>query len=96
MPKYATTLQEDLDMLERDKKENNLTVNERNIVKLRATEKQIIKVNMEYAQFVLEITAMTREEAVLATKKIPKHLESALDLIQYIIVPLLPKQATKK
>ena len=39
LPRFPTTLQEDLDMLERDKTENNLTVNERNIINLRATEK---------------------------------------------------------
>ena len=42
LPRYPTTLQDDLDMLERDKKENNLTVNERNIIILRATEKQLL------------------------------------------------------
>ena len=49
LPKYPNTLQEDLDMLEKDDKENHLTVNERNIINVRATEKQIIKLNMEYA-----------------------------------------------
>ena len=55
MPKYPTTLQEDLDILEKDKKENHLTVNERNIIYCRATDKQIIKLNLEFAQFALEL-----------------------------------------
>jgi hypothetical protein len=39
---------------------------------------------------------MDKEEAILATKKIPKNLESAINLIRNFIIPLLPKPVTKK
>jgi len=45
---------------------------------------------------VIELLAMNKEEAALATKKIPKNLESAVDLVQYLIIPLLPKQTAAK
>lgn len=43
MSRYTTTLQEDLELLEKDDKEHNLTYNERNCILFREGEKQILE-----------------------------------------------------
>lgn len=67
-----------------------MSVNERNIIVLRASEKRIIHLNLEYALFALELLKLNRKEATLALKKIPKQLESATELLNHQIIPVVP------
>ena len=67
-----------------------MSVNERNIIVLRASEKRIIHLNLELALFALELLKLNRKEGGLALKKIPKHLESATELLNFCIIHVLP------
>jgi len=79
-----------LEILEKDKTEQYLSVNERNIIVLRASEKRIIHLNLDLALFALELLKLTKKEGTLALKKIPKHLEKATELLNYCVIPVLP------
>jgi len=67
-----------------------LTVNERNIITLRVSEKRIINLNLELALFALDMLKLNKKEGMLALKKIPKNLENATELLNYCIIPILP------
>ena len=90
MPKYPTSLEQDLEILQKDKTEQHLSVNERNIIVLRVSEKRIINLNLELALFVLELLKLNKKEGILALKKIPTSLESATELINFCIISILP------
>lgn len=90
MPKYPTSLEQDLEILQKDKTEQHLSVNERNIIVLRVSEKRIINLNLELALFVLELLKLNKKEGILALKKIPKSLESATELLNFCIISILP------
>ncbi len=90
IPKYPTSLEQDLETLEKDKTEQLLTVNERNIIILRVSEKRIINLNIELALFALDLLKLNRKEGILALKKIPKNLESATEILNYCVIAILP------
>jgi len=90
LPKYPTSLEQDLEILQKDKTENHLTVNERNIITLRVSEKRIINLNLELALFALDLLKLNRKEGILALKKIPKNLENATELLNFCIIAILP------
>jgi len=90
LPKYPTSLEQDLEILQKDKTEQHLSVNERNIIVLRVSEKRIINLNLELALFVLELLKLNKKEGILALKKIPKSLESATELLKFCIISILP------
>ena len=90
LPKYPTSLEQDLEILQKDKTEHHLTVNERNIITLRVSEKRIINLNLELALFALDLLKLNRKEGILALKKIPKNLENATELLNYCIIAILP------
>lgn len=90
LPKYPTSLEQDLEILQKDKTEHHLTVNERNIITLRVSEKRIINLNLELALFALDLLKLNRKEGILALKKIPKNLENATELLNFCIIAILP------
>ena len=90
LPKYPTSLEQDLEILQKDKTENHLTVNERNIITLRVSEKRIINLNLELALFAIDLLKLNRKEGILALKKIPKNLENATELLNFCIIAILP------
>lgn len=90
LPKYPTSLEQDLEILQKDKTEQHLTVNERNIITLRVSEKRIINLNLELALFALDLLKLNRKEGILALKKIPKNLENATELLNFCIIAILP------
>ena len=90
LPKYPTSLEQDLEILQKDKTEHHLTVNERNIITLRVSEKRIINLNLELALFAIDLLKLNRKEGILALKKIPKNLENATELLNYCIIAILP------
>lgn len=90
LPKYPTSLEQDLEILQKDKAEQHLTVNERNIIVLRVSEKRIIHLNLELALFAIELLKLNRKEGTLALKKIPKQLESATEMLNYSVIAILP------
>jgi len=90
LPKYPTSLEQDLEILQKDKTEHHLTVNERNIITLRVSEKRIINLNLELALFAIDLLKLNRKEGILALKKIPKNLENATELLNFCIIAILP------
>ena len=52
---YSTSYKEDLELLEKDKKDHHLSVNERNCVKLRSGEKRILHYMIDNAQLLIPL-----------------------------------------
>ena len=63
LSKYDTTIQEDLDLLEKDDQEKSLTQNERNSVILRSGEKKILHFLKDAAKDIRRLARFRQDTA---------------------------------
>lgn len=63
LSEYPTTLDEDKELLEKDAKENSLSLNQKNCIRYRMSEKKVLHFLKDCSRQILEFANMTGEEA---------------------------------
>lgn len=85
LARYPTTLDEDLEILQR----TDLTFNMSNATLFRSGEKVILHHLIEMADYVLNLLEMSFKNAKKHTQTLPTKMESSRDYIQNYVVKLL-------
>jgi outer membrane protein assembly factor BamA len=86
---YPSTISEDKDLLEQDKKENNLTLNVRNCIKYRLGEKLVFQYLIDVSQKVAELSLMNKKKAMKKLGSMP-DIEHVRSYLSNQFIPLLP------
>lgn len=85
LERYPTTLQEDMETLQR----TDLTFNESNCTLFRSGEKEILVFLIELADYVLNLLNMKFKDAKRMTQNLPTKMDSCRDYLQNYCIRLL-------
>ena len=91
LERYPTTLQEDMEILQRD----DLSFNTRNCTLFRSGEKEILVFLIELADYVLNLLNMKFKDAKRMTQNLPAKMDSCRDYLQNYCIRLLANDSAQ-